>query len=764
MLCRPHAATLGAMHGAFNKLAWVLASWAVLFVAGPVFAQVDDVLLTVEREHLGLAGQARPGAWTAVRIDLDNRSSQAREVICRWVLKDADGDRVMAQRRVTLDALRAQPVWLYGPLPIDARQNDPWLIQVLDKNSTDELARAQVPPAKLHRPEVRLIGIAGGQDLGLTPFTQQATSHERIELVRGLSLTTLPDRWYGLASIDSLIWSTGGGDPDDARVSSESQQALRQWVRRGGHLVIVLPAIGQTWTGSGLADLLPVKAKRMLHIQGTPPIWLGDVRAPKRVSIEMTAFDVNDGDGVEVVLRDADGRALVVAKHYGFGRVTLIGIDLADRRLAKMGLPNGRSKTLWHRIYQWQSPIYSKAYIDAEVQEGRMSRPTSRTPIPLGRFIPGLIAMRGTAAPALLAAVLIFGLYWVTAGPISFLTLKKKNAQRHSWVVFVLVVLGFSVVSWAGAWMLTPREATVAHFTVLDARADSSTIHAHSWLSLYVPQFGSQLVELDPDHPSTRNTLASPGLIAGPDDGGFLDPQTYTLDAGSPRSADIPFRATAKQLEVDFLGRIDQPVSGLADPIILPQGSLEIVNFWPSGRLSHGLPGPLRDVLMVYCPGEGQTPWVWRLPRPWAPREVLDLGQRPAAERLVLPPRNYAKRQWLQEGFLGKLLRLNPGQQYVDAAGAEIITSSSEMIQFIELLSFYDTLPPPDFRKTGFPYAAVYKRALGRQLDLSHLLSGKRLIVIGHLEDSPLPVPMTVAGEQIPSTGWTVVRWVYDFQ
>ena len=42
------------------------------------------------------------------------------------------------------------------------------------------------------------------------------------------------------------------------------------------------------------------------------------------------------------------------------------------------------------------------------------------------------------------------------------------------------------------------------------------------------------------------------------------------------------------------LGRIDQPQTGMSEPLILPQGDIELKNGWPSGELSHGLPGPLR--------------------------------------------------------------------------------------------------------------------------------------------------------------------------
>ncbi|MCH8064570.1 MAG: hypothetical protein IIC90_01930 [Chloroflexi bacterium] len=245
-----------------------------------------------------------------------------------------------------------------------------------------------------------------------------------------------------------------------------------------------------------------------------------------------------------------------------------------------------------------------------------------------------------------------------------------------------------------------------------------------------------------------------------------MDPQTYTLDTGSPRVADIPFRSTAKQLEIDFLGRIDKPQTGLTEPMILPQGQLEIQNFWPTGKLSHGLPGPMRDVLLLYCPGENQTPFIWRLADPWEPKQVLDLGQLTNHQPLVLRPKDnsYTNRTWNSEGFLGQLMSKKPGQNLIDASGTEVFASSSETIKYIQLLCFYDTLPPPDFRKTGFPYAVSYQRSLGRQLDLTRLLAGRRLIIIGHLEDTPLPIPMTVEGKEIPSTGWTVVRWVYDFK
>jgi hypothetical protein len=737
-----------------------------LAITSPAIAQVNDVLLEVSREHLGLAGQTRLGAWTPIRLSLENRSSQPMQVICRWLLHDADGDRVMAQRRVTLDALATQDAWVYGPLPIRARRNTQWVIQVLNQDATVELARGESSPTNIHPPRQRLIGVTGGNDMGLNAYTYQATTHEPLSLITGLSLTTLPDRWYGLSAIDTLVWSRSGGDPDDPLVSSNTQQALREWVRRGGHLVIVLPAFGQTWTGSPLADLLPVNADQMIRIQSRPPSWLGAVRGERAVDVDITTFKTQPGDGVEIIktLSQDDPRPVIVAKRLGAGRITLLGIDLADNRIAQMGLPNGRYP-IWNDVFMWQAPVFGKARIKADIDTVKMSRPSSRTLINLGSFIPGRVSMRGTAATALLIAILLFSLYWLAAGPISFFALKNKNASRHSWLVFTSIVLGFSAVSWAGAWLFAPSKASISHFTLLDAQADSPIVHAHSWLSVYMPSFANQKIQIDPDHPSARNTLASPGMVTAGQDTAFLDPQTYTLDAGSPNSADIPFRSTAKQLEIDFLGRIDKSQTGLTNPIILPQGKLEIKQALPAGKLSHGLPGTLTNVRILYCPGQNKTPLIWQLPK-WEPKQILDLGQLTNGIPLVRRPKtgSYTNRNLTGEGFLGQVMNNKPGQKLIDATGTETLISSSDTIQYIQLLSFFDTLPPPDFRRTDYPAAISYQRSLGRQLDITPLLAGHRLIVIGHLQDSPIPVPLTVDNNEIPSAGWTVVRWVYDFK
>ncbi len=749
---------------------WILAI-ALLGAAPSAWAQLDQVLLSIGPSDVGIDGVVRVGTWTPARLTLQNQGAASRAVICQWVLQDVDGDEVRMQRRVTLNPLREETVWLYAPIPLRTynRPGDPWRFQVIDADSGRVLALRDVLPNanKLLPARVGAIGVCSSARLGLNPYIRRDQGqrfdfqHEELRLLQGMSLEALPDRWYGLSLMHAIIWTSEGGDPNDALVTPEMQQAIRDWVRRGGRLIISVPAVKKVWTSSALSDLLPVGSDRMRSVQDDPPMVMGPTTLGERAPINYTVFDVPPGSDVSILERDRQGNPVIVSRRYGFGSVTQVGVDLADRRLIGMGLP--KSREFWGGLFGWTSPVFDASYMADEIKNQRMAHPKNRAQSSLTNFVPRLIDMRNTTAPALLAAIVVFGLYWLLAGPVSFMALKAQGKARYSWVAFVAVVGVFTAVAWGGAYVMQPSLANVAHFTLLDADARSGTVHARSFLSLYLPKFGAADIEIDPQRPDNQNTLASPGLRTGLDEKAFLDPQSYAVNAAAPSSADVPYRSTAKQFEVDFLGRIDAPQPGLPEPWVLPQGDLRINNLsFPEGVIAHGLPGPLRDVVLIYCPGDGQTPFVKRY-GDWEPKTQLDVGDKPWPMRLVLRPRIYTKdRNWSSEGFLGAAIGNLKGVNFEDLPEGRQ-PAGDKVKSAIEMLSFYDMLPSPNFRDTGYLGMTVYNRSLGRMFDLSALTTGRRLIVLGHLEAGPLPLPFTADGDAVQAEGWTVLRWIYDF-
>ncbi len=750
----------------------VLAWWLCAAVA--VCARADGVTLRIEPEHVGLVGVVRPGDWTPLLLTLGNPSASPRRVRCEWVVPDGDGDLVVAQRVVTLTPHRDAQAWLYTVPPFSTDTKSVWRVRVIDEDQGQELAAESVGPMHLLDTHTRAIGITGARSLGLEFHESNVVRHEGSRLVRGIEPGRLPDRWYGLSSLQALIWTADGGDPGSAGISIQTHRAIRQWVQRGGHLIVVPGVVGDDWSRSPLSDLLaPIKlakaeagvAPRWLVNRVGGENWLGSPVQREKLMIYMRAVEPIDGaEGrVSILLRDGGGRPIVAAWPFGLGRVTCIGVDLTEPSVVRAGMPNGGG--LWSAVFGWRGPAYAKSYLEEETRQRRMSGAQFRRHVELDRFVAHLIAMRDTATPALLAAIVVFGAYWLAAGPVGFGFLKKRGRVKNSWAVFLAVVVVFSLISWGGAWVVRPGRTTVSHFTVLDGDGDSGLVRVRSWLSLFVPKHGQVEVAVGGgDDRDKVNTLASPGLDRS-GGGEFLDQRLYSIDAGKSNRAVVAMRATAKQFEINYLGRRGEGGSS-SDAWSMPRGRLRVVDSWPRGTLTHGLPGGLRNVLIVYCPGDGRVPRVWRRREAWEPGQVMTVAPPEQYDLLVGPVRydDKGNRDWNREGYLGRLIAYRTGQSWGDEESDQTVVAQSEIVGAVEMLGFYDSLPPPDYRNTDPMARAVnYDRTLARDLDVTARTQLRGLLIMGHLERAALPAPVTVDGMEVDSSGWTVVRWFGTF-
>ena len=402
--------------------------------------------------------------------------------------------------------------------------------------------------------------------------------------------------------------------------------------------------------------------------------------------------------------------------------------------------------------------------IEHGVEQRTIATPNSRHLVLLDRFIERLIAMRETASPALLLSLMVFGVYWLAAGPVSYGVLRAKGLQRHAWAAFASVVCFFTVLCWGGAAALRPVGAQVAHFSVVDVHAEEPGARVRSWLSLFVARHGSVRVALG-DSPGGENTLASPGWSDSAGHIGFVDPQRYVFNAAGPDAFEVPIRATAKQVTADYLGELDRDAGYPVGPVIVTPAPITLRNGWPSGTLTHGLPGELKNVRVLYCPGSGHQPWVWQPPSVaggWAANQPLQLVPPKQAERLVRKGQLHTKpRQWKAEGYLGHLVAAKTGQTFDLHHTIESMVADSDVVQAVEMLTFYSALPPPDFVNTEFiDRSSTYARTQGRGLDATGRTVFGSVMVVGHLDASPLAAPVRVDGERVDSTGWTVVRWV----
>jgi len=480
-----------------------------------------------------------------------------------------------------------------------------------------------------------------------------------------------------------------------------------------------------------------------------------------------------------VLLRDANDRPVAVARRFGFGRVTLLGLDLTQAPIRQSGMPRGQRR-LWSRVLNLTAPVHTEAYVGAREKDRTFLPAAQLQRRPLGHFVGGKIAMTGTVSAFLFGAVVLFVLYWLLAGGLLQPLLKSRGRERWAWPVFAAVVLVFTGVAWGAAALVRPAAASLRHVSILDIDAGSGVSRVRSFVSVFLPDFGVTETALGdpavgrlPGNP--HNLLASPGMPGDVVSPGFIEPRSYTVNAANPGAVELPTRATTKRLVLDYIGPTVQPTDGLAQPfeVVARTPLTQGPDGWPNGELVHTLPGVLTNVTVVQVRGEGfvrtgrrrLVPRVWR-PRnaagqdAWAPGDSLSFsGRVDNARKLVVPlPQYRAERDLTAEGYLGDLLAQEKG------VAAAVGFDESVIARRFALMSFYDALPPPDFLKFDFPRdSALSRGTVGPGTDLTPLLQGRRLIILGQLKSGPLPLAFTVGGQTPSSDGWTFVRIIVDY-
>lgn len=738
----------------------------------------------IEVGEFGVGNIARSGDWCGIRLKLTDSAAKQREVLVGITIPDSDADLPVYSRLLTLNPGVSQDAWFYGRLPFTFNPGEGLLVQVHEPRSDDSSAVGARPGRLLARKIVTstgrvaeanrgLFAVIGTNEMGLRQYATMAgggqpwpaLGHEVTDSAQGLSVRSLPDRWLGWAPFEAVFWgdSPGGADADVSQLRGERTRALKEWVQRGGHLVIVLPPSGQAWTNPStneLLDILPavsITRREGVDLSEYRPLLVRsqDVTLPRSAVVHSFEPKADAGPGEAIrLLNGPKGDCVVAQRLVGAGAVTLVGIDFSSRLLSQGGSLD--SDVFWHRV------LGRRGILTPETKE---VVPRSNNEAFVDRIITGLISKRGTAATGLLLGVLLFVVYWLLAGPVGFAALKQRNAQRLAWVGFVAIAMLFTGVAFGAATWFRPTRLEATHLTVLDHVYGQRVQRSRTWMSLMLPRDGSVAV-VAPDSEgaiqagSTRREL---GGVLSPWDpvgsnktGGFLDAREYIVDARDPTRMDFPSRSTVKLAQLDWAGaprwKMPRPFH---EEGIRADGTKLL------GALVHELPGPLKDVTLAFV--QGQRPvgadvrarlvsgvQFWKITTEWAPGTPLNLTEITAQ----------AASTNSGELWLANLVPLSQSGFGLPAADLRFFKTLPEAMT---AATFYTQFGiPEDVKNTNGMAAGIVRREATHGMDLGRWFTHPCLIVVGFLssESVDAPVGVFVDSKPVPSRGTTMVRWV----
>ncbi len=399
-------------------------------------AAPDDIQLTVQPFF---EGRYRASSWLPFRISVANTGADVNAVVSVQTGS-------LFQTALELPRGAQKNVVVYAQASAGFRRTA--TVRVVAGET--ELQKVEVPITNLAG-STHVIGTLSAQPLTLPkPPNQQNRKFEMLTLTGA----DLPERGEGLSLFDVLMLD--GAPLTDLSVAQ--QQALADWVRTGGQLII-----GGTKLDLALEQLPePLRLATLGAPAPTAPISLFPELGQ---AATLTATALVPGEGVRPVAM-AGGATVGVQRPFGKGRVTALGFSLATPELAQ--LPAEAS--FWSQLLRFRS-------LPAEMM-GVLS-PDDMQAQQLGF---ALMTLPVLAIPPLGVLAGLLGAYLLIVGPGLYFLLRRLDRQAWGWVAIPLVTLLFTLGAYAYGLRLRGDDIILNQISIVEPAAGRARIRTYAGL------------------------------------------------------------------------------------------------------------------------------------------------------------------------------------------------------------------------------------------------------------------------------------------
>ncbi len=298
----------------------------------------------------------------------------------------------------------------------------------------------------------------------------------------------VPAAWLGYDMVDAVLLAL-----DDnvllTRMSPAKQQAIANWVRLGGHLVVSL--------ASGLPALRDTPLDRLLPVEVEGVVKLSDAsdfesfaKTPKALplpkgGLDVPAFRIRRGKA----LVSHRGQPLLVRAPFGFGTVDVVALPFGSNAFS-----------------QW---------------EGRHDFVSALLPTHLWRQTGGSATMRFVAETDLASIVkqwveryqgvvpvsfqwIAFGIfaYILLIGPVDYFLVRRVFGRPElTWLTFSIGAIGLCVLVWVAIQLYQGKEIYERRVELIDVHQPTRFVRGFGVGSVFTPFAQTLTVTVRPDVP-----------------------------------------------------------------------------------------------------------------------------------------------------------------------------------------------------------------------------------------------------------------------
>lgn len=599
---------------------------AVAFAFELGSACVNGQGIEIERIQVGVAAPERTvvrvGAFNPIRADLKN-GPEAFTGELQFVTDDPDGVEVVYSSPIRL---RPGQVTTVTGLVAPGQLMPRILARVADENgrkagNSSELSLDGLTVLEASIRTVGVLGVASGVEQlpgvpGLT--TASRAGQKDLEVIR-LSAQQFPARAEALEALDTIVLDTS--DPAVlAALDAGRAGAMKTWVANGGHLVIVAASQAQTLLDSSLKDILPALpagSERSFDlgaleslIGSTSPL-VGAGRA-----LTVTRFE-NMSERFGMAVDSASATPLIVRGSNGFGRVTLIGMDVHDGPFAAWkDRPLFWVKALDLRRVVSDSLVGTGGK-DPLAAGGSFFRATAGDLAGVMRS--ALDQFEGLKVVGFGVVVSLILAYLLAIGPGDFLLVRfGLRKPEWTWLTFPLIVLAVTSGAFIMSFRMKGQDLRVNKVDILDLDYVHRVSRGTTVASVFSPINGDYTFEHAPATVKNGKPVsAEPAATAGaakfrklnwydsPDDalGGSARPTTLSLTNSNYRYGGQGGTSTLEGLRIPIWSTRTLTGQWLTPELTMNPVRADLLRTGTdrvAGRLTNLLDEPLTDAILVY--------------------------------------------------------------------------------------------------------------------------------------------------------------------
>jgi len=525
--------------------------------------QIIHVGFWATSRHNQGADHYRLGCYTPVLVELTNDDGDLFNGAIEIRQKDRDGDEIFDRLdNIAVRGTRRYHLYIPAGRFHDVNQyavrvfNTDGSLAPLYNDGNEPISQLLPPRSLVEIPDEALVILC--IDKGLTQLEKLIPQSMRDLYITNCSLNVLPDNVAGLEMADIIVWDR----VDPSSIDLHQLDALIEWTRRGGTLVLGVSRNWELVSKSRLGNILPAKlgpaagTRRVRELADTLFGYTDTDFDPPELSKPITYCPITQesltSDALSVIPANPkpEDRLFVTSRPFGCGRVVLVSAEIIDL------LEQGTQGTTFLRHMIGLRTVSEKKEDNQTFHGGDAN---------IFRFVEGLFGFTVTAGIYLLFAFIFVSAYILLATLGNWSWLKRKGMIQHNWTTFAAATIVASGISLLAVQFIRGYGHRVQELAIVDARANSYEASAtcyfglktasHTLLDLRVPSDWSQPEEspelagnLRPFPPSSSFRFDTNVYAAG---------KEYQSVASLGELRSVPLRATLKQFEAHWHGQMN---------------------------------------------------------------------------------------------------------------------------------------------------------------------------------------------------------------